>query len=175
MTSSSTPRRWLPGWVTALLWLAALVAVPLLMDQWRHRDAPDAVPPQVLIDLDGVRLDLIQMSQERPVLVYFWATWCPVCRLVSPAVNDLAGGKYPVVTVALSSGGPEEVAAYAREHELAFSIVNDPGGHISRAWGVAVTPTLAVVHRGEIRSMTSGITTGPGMSLRLHLAEMLQR
>ncbi|MEQ8802035.1 protein disulfide oxidoreductase [Haliea sp.] len=173
MTSSPTPRRWLPGWVTGLLWLIAFISVPLLMDQWRHRDAPDAVPLQVLVDLDGARQDLIQMSGERPVLVYFWATWCRVCRLVSPAVNDLATGKHPVLTVALSSGGPEEVAAYAREHELAFSIVNDPDGHISRAWGVGVTPTLAVVHRGEIRSMTSGVTTPPGISLRLWMSGLL--
>ena len=83
MTASRTPRRWLPGWVTASLWLVALVSVPLLIDQWRHRDAPDSLPAQVLVDLEGTRLDLHQMSRARPVLVYFWATWCPICRLVS--------------------------------------------------------------------------------------------
>lgn len=172
MTASPTPRRWLPGWVTALLWLVAFVSVPLLIDQWRHRDAPDSLPPQVLVDLDGTRLDLHQMSRERPVLVYFWATWCPICRLVSPSVDALRD-THPVVTIALSSGTPEQVAEYAAEHELGFRIVNDPDGHISRAWGVGVTPTLAVVHRGEIRSMTSGVTTPPGISLRLWMSGLL--
>ena len=171
---SAATRRWLPAWQTALLWLLALVTVPLLIDQWRHRDAPDQAPVQLLQDLQGRTVDLHALSEDRPVLVYFWATWCPVCRLVSPAVDDLAG-EHEVVTVALSSGGPEEVAAYAAEHELGFRIVNDPGGQVSAPWGVRATPTLAVVHRGEIRSMTSGITTGPGMSLRLRLAEMLQK
>ena len=172
MTASRTPRRWLPGWVMASLWLVALVSVPLLIDQWRHRDAPDSLPAQVLVDLDGTRLDLHQMSRERPVLVYFWATWCPICRLVSPSVDALRD-THPVVTIALSSGTPGQVADYAAEHELGFHIVNDPHGDISRAWGVAVTPTLAVVHRGEIRSMTSGVTTPPGISLRLWMSGLL--
>lgn len=172
MTASRTSRRWLPGWVTALLWLVAFVSVPLLIDQWRHRDAPDTLPAQVLVDLDGTRLDLHQMSRERPVLVYFWATWCPICRLVSPSVDALRD-THPVVTIALSSGTAGQLADYAAEHALGFRIVNDPDGHISRAWGVGVTPTLAVVHRGEIRSMTSGVTTPPGISLRLWMSGLL--
>jgi len=171
MTSSQTPSRWLPGWVMGLLWVLAFVSVPLLMDQWRHRDAPETLPQQVLRDLGGAPLNLYQMSQEQPVLVYFWATWCPVCRLVSPSVDALRS-KHPVVTIALSSGTGVQVAGYAEEHALGFSIVNDPDGDISRAWGVAVTPTLAVVHRGQIRSMTSGVTP-PGISLRLWMSGLL--
>lgn len=172
MTSSQAPQRWLPGWVMALLWVVAFVSVPLLIDQWRHGDAPDTLPQQTLRDLDGTLLDLQQMSHERPLLVYFWATWCPVCRLVSPSVDALRD-THPVVTIALGSGSARQVADYAEEHELGFGIVNDPDGDISRAWGVAVTPTLAVVYRGQIRSMTSGVTTPPGISLRLWMSGLL--
>ena len=130
------------------------------------------MPRQLLLDLDGNRIDLFQMSQAEPVLVYFWASWCPVCRAVSPAVSALRDD-HAVVTVALSSGSREQVLSFAREHDLGFVIVNDPGGDIGRTWNVRGTPTIAVLYRGRITSMTSGITTPPGISMRLWLAGML--
>ena len=30
------------------------------------------------------------ISSEVPVLVDFWASWCPPCKMVDPVVNDLA-------------------------------------------------------------------------------------
>lgn len=172
MTTSPDKSPRLRRWHLVLLWLLAMVCVPLLMDQWRHRDAPTEAPRQLLPDLDGSYLDIRRMSMDTPVLVYFWATWCPVCRLVSPSVDALRD-RYPVVAITLSSGPPRRITAYAREHGLDFRMIDDANGHISRAWGVRATPTIAVVYRGEIRSVTSGITTLPGMIARLWLADHL--
>jgi thiol-disulfide isomerase/thioredoxin len=159
-------------WQFAALWLVAIVTVPLLIDSWRHSEAPATVPRQLLLDLNGVPIDLFQMSQEKPVLLYFWASWCPVCKAVSPAVAALQG-EYPVVTVALSSGSREQVLSAAREQGLGMPIVNDADGDIARAWDVRGTPTIAVLYQGRVTSMTSGITTPPGISMRLWLAGML--
>jgi thiol-disulfide isomerase/thioredoxin len=160
------------GWQVAALWLVAMVTVPILIDSWRHRDAPETVPRELLQDLNGFQIDLFQMSQAEPVLLYFWASWCGVCKAVSPAVNALRDD-YAVVTVALSSGTREQVRAFAREQDFGFRIVNDPYGEIGQAWDVRGTPTVAVLYQGRVTSMTSGITTPPGISMRLWLAGML--
>ncbi|CAA0125044.1 Sporulation thiol-disulfide oxidoreductase A [Halioglobus japonicus] len=160
------------SWQVAALWLVAIVTMPILIDSWRHREAPETVPRQLLLDVDGKRIDLFQMSQTEPVLLYFWASWCPVCKAVSPAVEALRDD-YAVVTVALSSGSREKVLSFAREHDLGFQIVNDPGGDIGRTWNVRGTPTIAVLYQGHVTSMTSGITTPPGISIRLWLSGLL--
>jgi thiol-disulfide isomerase/thioredoxin len=171
-STDKPPAGKIKNWQVAALWLVAMVTVPILIDSWRHREAPEMVPRQLLLDINGAHIDLFQMSQQEPVLLYFWATWCPVCKAVSPAVEALRDD-YAVVTVALSSGSWEEVRSYASEHGLGFRIVNDPGGDIASTWNVRGTPTIAVLYEGQITSITSGITTPPGLSMRLWLAGML--
>ncbi len=45
--------------------------------------------------LDTFEEDVLQLSHQRPVLVDFWAEWCPPCVVVAPlleqVVNERAG------------------------------------------------------------------------------------
>lgn len=43
-----------------------------------------------VISITDAEFDTEVLKAEQPVLVYFWASWCGPCRLVSPSVNWIA-------------------------------------------------------------------------------------
>ncbi|WP_022943010.1 protein disulfide oxidoreductase [Psychromonas hadalis] len=161
---------WL-GWLKeAVIFITIIVVVGWGADLWRSQSIVSGQAPELISQsIVGNEVDLIAMSQDKPVLVYFWATWCAVCSGVSPSVDFIASN-YQVVTVALTSGKEARIKQYMNAKEYNFTVVNDPKGEISRSWGVSVTPTIFVIDKGEITSVTTGFTSPIGMWLRLLLA-----
>lgn len=102
-------RRWLRE---AAVFLALLIAIMVVMDVWRAPQAPPAFAATPLHTLTGESTTLATLSEERPVLLYFWASWCGVCRFTTPAVARLAAEGENVMTVALRSGDDAEVARW---------------------------------------------------------------
>ncbi len=132
-----------------------------------QKDMPTGIAPSLqYTDLSGHSIDLQKLSAEKPVLLYFWATWCHVCSWTSPAISDLSEN-YNVVTVALSSGRDQRVQAYAKANELKFPIINDHSGQLNSDWMINVTPSIYIVRNGEIKSVTTGFTTKVGLLVRL--------
>jgi thiol-disulfide isomerase/thioredoxin len=168
MAVSSNPRRkWLVWFLEGLV----VVIIVTGIQYWRTRDAASGeAPPLSAQLLDGGKFSLGD-GPGQPLLVHFWATWCPICRLGQGSIAALAE-EGRVITVALSSGSDAEVRQYLRDEGVAFPVINDPTGEIAANWGVMGVPASFVVDgSANIRFVTSGYTTGPGLRLRLWLAE----
>ncbi len=43
-----------------------------------------------VIEIKDAEFETEVMQADKPVLVYFWASWCGPCRLVSPSINWVA-------------------------------------------------------------------------------------
>jgi len=124
--------------------------------------------------LAGVLLDgkpaALSTFAGRPVLVHFWATWCPICRAEQGSIDALAQ-EAPVITVAMQSGDHVAVTQHLRKEALSFPVLNDPDGAIAAQWGVRAVPASFIVDgAGQIRYVEVGYTTGIGLRLRLWLA-----
>lgn len=161
---ASKLRRWLREGVILLVLLASVM---LIMDWWRAPQSPAAFDTTPLHTLDGQTVTLGALSAERPLLVYFWASWCAVCRFTTPDVAKLQAEGQNVLTIALRSGSESEVSRWLARKGVIFPVVNDADGAISRSWQIGVTPTLVVVDKGKVVSTTSGWTSYWGMKMRL--------
>lgn len=117
-------------------------------------------------------------QEKKPTLVYFWATWCGVCKTTSPFVSrltlenaDIKNRDYNIVSIALSSGSNTDISDYLTKNNYTLNVLNDAEGGISKTWGVAVTPSIFIIDAtGNIRYISTGITSLWGMKLRLWLA-----
>ena len=114
------------------------------------------------------------LATGQPTLVYFWATWCGICTLTSPAVNNIAEDSsdlgYQIKTVALSSGSDQALQQHMSEKAYSFPLVNDDSADISARWGVQVTPSLFFINeQGDLVWHSTGLSSEWGIRMRLWL------
>lgn len=169
----TSPRRF-TLWRKRTLKLLLFVVLVAGIRTWQHRDmAIGSAPPLQGTLLDGHAYAL-PTKPATPVLVHFWATWCPVCPVEQGSIEAIARDNPNVITVAMQSEGSAEVSRHLAREGLHFPVVNDPEGRLSAAWGVhAVPATFIVDRRGQVRFIEVGYTTEIGLRLRLLLARLL--
>ncbi|HTB76893.1 MAG TPA: TlpA disulfide reductase family protein [Polyangiaceae bacterium] len=99
----------------------------------------------------------------RAVLLDFWATWCPPCRVEAPIVDQVARRwrDRGVVVVGVATDAPDQgdPRAFALGEGLTYPIVHDMNGEASRLYEIANLPTLVFVSRsGKVVAVRVGIT-----------------
>lgn len=154
--------------------LTWLLLIPLFfgIQLFTQRDLVSGAPPEIQgPTLDGKPYAGLA-SLPKPAVVYFWASWCPVCRTMQGTISDLAKDA-PLVTVAMQSGNAAEVARYMKQAGFEVPTVIDETGAIGKAYGLHGVPAVFVVGGdGGIRYATVGYTSALGIRLRLWLASL---
>ncbi len=168
-----------PGWKKLSLRILKYFGYVLLFvmamqigQLWLQRDVVvGKAPPISALDVDGRPATLAQY-QGKPVLLYFWATWCPICKFEHGMMTSLAED-YQVLAVAIQSGSKEEVKMAMKVEEAEYRTINDPEGAIASQYGIRGVPTSFIIDgNGDIRAAVSGLTTG--WSLRFRLWRLLE-
>jgi peroxiredoxin len=159
--------RRLTGWLVQIVVL--LIAV-FLIHLWQIRDlAEGAAPPLSGKTLKGEWFDL-EKQTEWPLLIHYWATWCPVCKLETGGIASLSED-FPVVTVAMGSGSEADVARFLDEHHYHLPVINDPDGLLAAGWAVKGVPTSYIIDQdGRIRFSSVGYTLPMTLRIRLWMA-----
>jgi DsbE subfamily thiol:disulfide oxidoreductase len=118
-------------------------------------------PDFALTTLEGEKF---QLSTQRgtPVVLNFWATWCPPCRAELPELKA-ASERYAdqVAIVGINQAeAPATVAKFAQDVGLTFRVPLDQQGAVSRVYGVRSLPTTFFIDRsGIIRQIQNGPLT----------------
>lgn len=111
-----------------------------------------AMAPAAAVEtLDGKPADLAQFIGKTPVLMEFWATWCPNCEQLEPhlkAMHAKYGGRVAFINVAVSvNQSVERVKLYVEKHELKWTTLFDRKGNASGAYDAPATSYIVIVDK----------------------------
>jgi thiol-disulfide isomerase/thioredoxin len=125
--------------VRGALCVVALAAPLAAQDE--HIGIPlGATPPAVTIEaLDGQPVDLSTVIGKKPVLLEFWATWCPLCEALFPRVEAAQrryAGKIDVIIIAVAvNQSKSSIVRHLERHPMPFATVYwDTEGRATRAF-----------------------------------------
>ena len=98
-------------------------------------------PDFSLMSLDGETITLSQFRGEKPVVLDFFATWCPNCRRDMPKLSRLYNTyKDEVEVIGINLQEKEsKVRDYILSAGISFPIVLDPFQQTARSYGVQYT------------------------------------
>lgn len=158
------------SWLAGLKWILIVVIVMAAVRGYTHRGITQGMAPPIEgLALDGEWLSLAEL-RGRPVLVHFWASWCPVCRREQGSIESIARD-YPVIAIAMQSGTAAQVQAYLHENAMNAPVLVDEHGDLARIYGVRAVPASFILDgHGMIRYVEVGYTTEAGLRARLWFA-----
>jgi cytochrome c biogenesis protein CcmG, thiol:disulfide interchange protein DsbE len=123
-------------------------------------------PNFTLESLDGRQVSLAEL-RGRPILINFWATWCPPCRAEMPDLQEVSRAYENAGLVVLGLNLQEsrdDVQRYADTLGLTFPLLLDRDGVVATHYNLTALPTSYFIDRdGIVRDRYIGPLTAKGL------------
>lgn len=128
---------------------------PLLFDSSVGAKAPDFT----LKDMSGNDISLSSFK-GKPVLLNFWATWCPYCRRERPHLNELYKAyreKGLIILSVATDQSAVRVKEFLKHTPADFIVLSDNSGSAASLYNVGGLPTSYLIdHEGIIKQRFMG-------------------
>lgn len=110
-------------------------------------------PDFTLKDLTGKKVKLSDLVGQKPLVLDFWASWCPSCRTELPKMVKLYNNckdKINIVGINLDRT-LENAQKYTKEHNVPYPNLYDENGKVVNLYGIFGIPALVIINsQGEI-------------------------
>jgi len=100
-----------------------------------------------LYDLQGNQVKLSDFK-NRPVILFFWTTWCPFCREKFPVLAR----EYPnmraknIELLAINTGEPKyRIESFLEGKDIRFSILLDGDSEVAYKYNLIGIPTFVLI------------------------------
>jgi thiol-disulfide isomerase/thioredoxin len=136
--------------LTLLLAAASLASTPALAQDLGIEVGAQA-PVVTVQSLDGKPVDLGAYIGKTPMLIEFWATWCPNCKELMPTLLDVEkkyGKKVKFVALAVAiNQSPERVRRWLAANPMPHDTYYDVEGKAAGAFDAPATSYVVVLDK----------------------------
>ncbi|MEA1955760.1 MAG: redoxin domain-containing protein [Campylobacterota bacterium] len=108
-----------------------------------------------------------ELKVDKPILIHFWATWCPTCKVEASNIQAISSD-YEVLTIVVKSGSNKEIRDYMEDEELNFRFINDNDGYFAQKFNISAYPTTLIYDKDKNLVFSDvGYTSTVGLYLRM--------
>lgn len=114
-------------------------------------DEARVAPDWTLQSASGETVTLSEVAATQPVILLFWATWCPYCKALMPHIQSIRleyGDQIRVLAIHFRDDKGDPVA-YIENAGYDFTLLPD-GDEVAKLNGVWATPGLVIIDRNRI-------------------------
>jgi peroxiredoxin len=109
--------------------------------------------------LNGGQVSLADFK-GKPILLAFWATWCPSCCEELPLLEKFSMGKrgeLVILTLAIDGEKESKIQRIVKQGKITLPVLLDPKEKIARTYGVKFIPVAFLIDReGFVAGMILG-------------------
>jgi len=136
------------------------------------------IPAVQIKTVDGKPFNTSEISNDGPIIIDFWATWCKPCVLelntIAEDYEDLVeetGVKIYAVSID-NSRTSSRVAPFVNTNEWEYEVLLDPNSDFKRAMNVVNVPHVFILNKkGEIVQQHTSYSPGD----EEHLFELIRK
>lgn len=135
---------------TIMVFLSVILAVLLAAGSGCGAEKFKPAPDFTLKDLEGKTVKLSDFK-GKVIILDFWATWCPPCRMEIPHFRALYG-KYKskgleIIGVSLDRSGVEDVKRFAKNNQINYPLLMGNESVAILYGNIRAIPTTFVIDR----------------------------
>lgn len=108
-------------------------------------------PDWTLQSAAGEKVTLSRAVAERPVVLLFWATWCPYCKALMPHLQSIAleyGDRIEVLAIHFRDDDGDPVG-FVRDAGYDFTLLTE-GNEVAELNGIWSTPGVLIVDTDRV-------------------------
>jgi thiol-disulfide isomerase/thioredoxin len=112
-------------------------------------EPPNVAPDWSLASTAGEIVRLSEEVRQQPVVLVFWASWCPYCKALMPHLQSMRleyGDKIKVLAINFDDDG--DPVAYMRDGGYDFTVLPD-GDAVAAQYQIYGTPGVLIVDQDQ--------------------------